>query len=424
MSERAAVQRLLKLLSSSVLDQAILSGANFVIGLLLIRYSTDAQYGYYVLALNGLLLLVSLQSSFIVTPMLIRMHAPEAPSQPELIGGVWRDQRRYLALSAVIGSLTGLIAWATGVLQGEATAVLIAALLCLPAALFREFFRGMLLNRKRPIEVLIADGVYVVGLLAGAVLAIQFASAAVVALATSALAALICGLMLLRSLGGEVDHAAPAGRVRELAGLGAWSSAGSIIHWTFNQGYAFMAAAILDVTAVAALAAARLLLMPVNLIAGGLQRQLLPIAAGWLQTHGARQTLLRMIAFSLSLAAFSTVYAVGVWLLRDMIFVDLMRKPYANRDQLLLWWSLIFTVTVARDPLMYPLVLREKFRQLTWLTLGCALLALLVSWLGMQWAHEVGALYGVLLGEIGSLLGIVYLARRQLREENRHPHDA
>lgn len=417
MSERGAVQRLLKLLSSSILDQAILSGANFVIGLLLIRYSTDAQYGYYVLALNGLLLLVSLQSSFIITPMLIRMHAPEAPSQRQLIGGVWRDQRRYLLLSAGIGALAGGLAWTSGALQGDAAAVLIAALLSLPAALFREYFRGMLLNRKRPIEVLVADAVYVAGLLVGAVLAIQFAAAAVIALATSALAALICGLLLLRALGDEVDHRAPGGRVRELAGLGAWSSAGSVIHWTFTQGYAFMAAAILDVTAVAALAAARLLLMPVNLLAGGLQRQLLPIAAGWLQVHGASRTLLRMLAFSLSLAAFSAFYAGIIWLLRDFIFVDLMRKPFAHRDELLFWWSVIFTVTVARDPLMYLLVLREKFRSLTWLTLGCALLALLVSWLGMLWQQEVGALYGVLLGEICSLLGIALLVRQQLRDE-------
>ena len=63
-----ADSRLLRLFSSAVIDQALLSATNFAVGLLLIRYTSDADYGQYVLAFNALLLITSFQGALIGGP--------------------------------------------------------------------------------------------------------------------------------------------------------------------------------------------------------------------------------------------------------------------------------------------------------------------------------------------------------------------
>ena len=62
-----------RLLSSAVVSQALLSAASFAIGLMLIRRTSDLQYGYYILASSAILLLVSLQNAFFNPPLAIRM---------------------------------------------------------------------------------------------------------------------------------------------------------------------------------------------------------------------------------------------------------------------------------------------------------------------------------------------------------------
>jgi len=49
--------RAIRTLGTGLVMQALLSGANFAVGLILIRRTNDLQYSYYVLATNALLLL-------------------------------------------------------------------------------------------------------------------------------------------------------------------------------------------------------------------------------------------------------------------------------------------------------------------------------------------------------------------------------
>jgi hypothetical protein len=50
---------------NAVAAKALLSIGNFVVSLILLRFGSDAQFGFYVLALNGVMLLVSIQSAFV-----------------------------------------------------------------------------------------------------------------------------------------------------------------------------------------------------------------------------------------------------------------------------------------------------------------------------------------------------------------------
>ncbi len=51
----ASAQRLLRLFSTAVVDQVVLSGASFLVGFLLIRRTSDFDYGMFVLVQSAII---------------------------------------------------------------------------------------------------------------------------------------------------------------------------------------------------------------------------------------------------------------------------------------------------------------------------------------------------------------------------------
>jgi O-antigen/teichoic acid export membrane protein len=100
-----------------------------------------------------------------------------------------------------------------------------------------------------------------------------------------------------------------------------------------------------------------------------------------------------------------------LWWGRDWVFDVLLRKRFAERDTMLLMWGAIFLLMVLRDQLSCALSANSRFRALTLLTLGCAVLSLTATGLGMQRWGASGALAGLLAGELASLVGMAALVR-------------
>lgn len=406
---------LTRLFGSSIIDQALLSAANFAVGLMLIRYSSETQYGYYILAFNAMMLLTTLQGTFICTPLVIRLPVLETAEKQQWLGSLLRDQYRLGLIGGVLAGALTLLAWWFKLLDADTMPVLLAAIALILAALYREYFRGVLLMYRRPHGVLAADALYAAGLLGSCLLAVTQPAAASYMLLAAAFCALISGLWLRAQLRDDIDPSAAPGRLREIAHIGFWAASGGVIYWLFNQGYSFLTAATLDLTAVAALAATRLILMPINLISAGMQKQLMPLASEWMHQLGARRTLKRLLLFSLGMFAATLLYAAVAWLCKDWIFLSLMRKDFAQRDTLLLLWCVLFLIMVVREPPMLLLVMRRRFQSLSVATLGGALLALGVCYLGMLAWGPWGAIVGIICGELAYSLAIAWMIRQELR---------
>ncbi|MBC7983393.1 MAG: capsular biosynthesis protein, partial [Candidatus Obscuribacterales bacterium] len=248
----------------------------------------------------------------------------------------------------------------------------------------------------------------------GVYLAIRAPLPSIAALAALTAAALVSGFLLGKALWHYEPWTVGAPSVlRAIAPLAAWSTAGASVHWLFSQGYAYLAANVLDITAVAAIAATRLMMMPVNLLSTGIGALMLPLTVGWLQQHGPAVVLRRLGLFALALSGVAVCYFALLWVLRDFIFAEVLRKQFAQRDQLLLLWSGAFFLMTARDQLIYLLVARERFRQLTLIAFVSATISLAASYFAMRRYGVIGAPLGVLVGEIINLTGIVLLSLRQ-----------
>lgn len=414
----AGRSRWLKLFSSAVIDQALLSAANFLVGLLLIRNCSDEDYGHYVLGFTALLLLTGLQGAYIGGPLAVLAPRQSPERKRQMLASLYQQSGRWttriaLGLAVLSGGLglAGLLSPLLAVL---------AAVYCAVAAfaLQREYLRTGLMIYERPQAVLRADLVYVAVLLAGvAAAALLTRPAAPWAFAAMALAALAGAVLARRELArspglhGEELH----GLWRELAPLGGWAMAGWLVYWSFSQGYNYVVAGTLDLAAVAALNAVRLLLMPANLMVTGIKQLLLPMAARWHQSLGLDSMLRRLLAFAAVVMLLSLIYFGLLWLLRDWVFAVLLKKQFADRDQMLLLWMLMFLLSGVRDLLMTALLVREQFRSMTGLSTVAALLSLLTCWLGTLHYGAAGAILGLVLGEAINLVGVLWLIARERR---------
>ncbi len=404
-----------RLLSSAVLSQALLSAASFAVGLLLIRHTAAAQYGYYILATNAIALLASLQNAFFGPSLAMRLNRLDLAGRTQLVGGLYAGQRQLLRIGAVVLLALAAALWAAGVLDAQTGPLVITTALVASALLLREYFRLVLLAYRRPHDVLRTDVVYVAMMLAGVWLATWSPAAATGAVFALGLAAATSAFLLAQALRRHEpwDDEQAHGVLRSIAPLAAWSTAGAAIHWAFSQGTLYLVAGTLDVTAVAAIAATRLLLMPVNLLSTGIGSLMLPLASGWLHRHGAGVLLRRLGWFALALTVVTGCYFAPLWLARDWIFTVVFKKQVEARDQLLLLWGLVFLVIVVRDQLGYLLAAQGRFRAMTLLTLVSAVISLVASYVGMLRLGVTGALVGILAGELLSLSGTVVLSLRR-----------
>jgi O-antigen/teichoic acid export membrane protein len=409
--------------SSAVTMQALLSATSLIVGLILIRLTSDQQYGYYILVLNSLALLTGLQNAYIQPPMVMRMISATTAERADLIGGLYLGQRRVMSRAALAAATAIAIAWVAHLISPPLALLLIAAVTAALATSYREFFRMVLLAYRLPNAVLKADAIYVVVLMLGAAAATLTPAPAAAAAATLGLAALAGGQALSKALWRHEPwnpHAAP-GMLREMAPLGSWSTAGCGAHWAFSQGYNYVVAGALDVTAVAALAATRLLMMPINLLSSGIGSLMLPTASGWLHAHGAAVVFRRLLMIATALATLALCYCGVLWLVRDWIFTRVMHKQFAHADLLIALWSCVFLVMVFRDQLLYLPGACGLFRSLTLTTGTSAVISLGIGYVAIRQVGLIGAPLAVLAGELVNVLCIVYLSLRQIRLPARIP---
>ena len=411
----------LKLMSGAVGVQIALSASNFLVGLLLIRRTSDAQYGYYVLIGTAVLLATTIQGSFIQPPMINRLTRADQPGRANLIGGLYHDQRRLVPFVTILTALCAAGLWLAGRLDFDDAAIIVAGTAAVIMALYREFFRMVLFAYRRPNDILKADLIYCLLLIASAAAATLVMHAAAAAAFGLALSALVGRLLLARALWRHEpwNPDSPRGTLRSMAHDGIWSAFGGGTHWLFSQGYSYLVAGMIDVSAVAALAATRLLVMPVSLLSVGIGTLMLPTASRWNHDHAADTVLRRLTLFAVGLSTVAGCYLFVAWLAREWIFDSVLRKHFDHCDLLLLLWSAISVVTVFRDQLLYFLVTRAQFRSTSSLTFASAVISYVVSLIAMGRMGAAGSLTGLLSGEVFNVAGIVVLS---LREARRLPH--
>jgi O-antigen/teichoic acid export membrane protein len=403
---------LIKQFSTTVIDQVVLSGANFIIGFLLIRRTSDIDYGMFVLVQSAITLVISAQMAWLSGPLAVTAPAKPAALKRLMIGAVEASQRRFLrrlAAVALLGPIVGFLLhyWT----RLEAVVVALGIIACL-AALQREYLRGVLLIYARPQSMLRADMLYVVVLLSGALLAAYGPKPAVVwAVAALVAAALVGQAAAHHSLSRNPGFVTGDATLfwLEMRPLAVWATIGAMTYWIYNQSYNYILASRINLTAVADVNAARLLLMPTIVLTVGVKALLVPTAAAWLAESSIGRLIRRLLWFATGIAALDLIYCGAVWTFRDWLSHDLMHKSIGDRDRLLILWAVLSLIALYRDLLQTGLFALRKFRSLAGVTAASAIVSLSIVWLGIKVWGPAAALIGQVAGESINLGGVVVL---------------
>ena len=413
---------LFKQFSTTVFDQIVLSGANFLVGLMLIRHTGDTDYGMYVLVQAAIALLISGQMAWLSSPLAVLAPAKSWADRRIMIGAIDVSMRGFLrrvALAAMLVPVAGFLLHVWSALEAAVIAGAVVASWC---ALQREYLRSVLLVYARPDSMLRADLISIAVLLGGVSVVVYGGKPAVLWAIAALIASALAGeAAARRSLNASPGFAAgdPKPFWHEMRPLGTWATIGALTYWVYNQSYNYVLAMRIDLTAVADVNATRLLLMPTIVLTVGIKSLLVPTASGWLAESSIRRLIERLLMFATAIAMLDLAYCAVLWVTRDWLTHDLMHKTIGNRDLLLLLWAALSLIALYRDLLQTGLFALRKFKSLAGVTAVSAVVSLTIMWLCIKSWGPAAALIGQVAGEAVNLAGVVLLLAMAHREDGR-----
>jgi O-antigen/teichoic acid export membrane protein len=411
--------RSFRLFSSSILDQVLLSATNFLVGFLLIRFANDQDYALYILVQSAVLLVTSMHNAWLMGPLSVL--APKLPVNERwlTVGSIKLTQRRWLARILPLLLLVPLAGYLINALSSSLAVVSALGIVAAWMAMRREFLRNVLLIYSRPNTLLGVDTVYALCLLAGVVAVILIGKQVVIgATGALAVASWASGFAAHRYLGTDPGwrEETTVSIWRDIGRLGFWAVLGSTIWWFLGQSYSYMLATRLDLTAVANVNVARLLVAPMFVLTIGVGSLLAPTAATWYAEVGIRALVRRLLLFLLVVGFIEIAYFSIVWICRDWLLVTALHKHIQDRDRLLILWGIVAIIALCRDVLQCGLFALGKFRSLAWQVGVSTAIALAVMWFGIQWWSAAAVVFGQIVGEIIDLGFIIRLLRSEVRE--------
>lgn len=408
---------------ASVIDQALLSGLSFLIGLALIRFASKETYGLYSQLYGVGLLTTTLLGALIGSAL--NTLAARLPAD-ERSRFVARTARLQWLASAVLAVIAGTAVGATTSLVGLTKSPVLLGL-SFTAFIFaqgsREYCRTALFIESRADAVARMDLVFVLATILGASVFLVAGDISVhlifLLLATSnGISSLWFSATLWRGAPQEVNWEKYRTDARRLWSLSRWAVIGSVVGWLGNNSYLYFAGAMAGVAALAELNAARLLLIPIVIV-----------GMAWVTV--ARPAMGQMIANSENkkLRAFvwkSTVvmegFALGYVALLLISFPWLIGPVFGDKysgvTDLILLWGLYFSVNVARNVGTVLLTSYGTFSDMFWQGI-VSLMILLAATLALTPVFGVaGALSAMILVELWELVvNYAYMLPRARRQQ-------
>ena len=124
------------------IDQAILSGLNFLIAIVLIKTVSKPEYGYYSIFFSIILFIGSIQNAIINAPLAVLLITKKVDEKRKYVGSLFFGQNLLLFPLAFIGIIGGIITLYFNLLESSVSAIIVAISLASIGILCREFLRA------------------------------------------------------------------------------------------------------------------------------------------------------------------------------------------------------------------------------------------------------------------------------------------
>lgn len=236
--------------SWALLDQCIVSAANFLTIYLFARYLGTSDFGTFALAHTGLLLLTSMQNALLIQPHNVLGAGLAQPEYQRFTSALLLAQVIFCAaVCAALGAIGLLV---SGLGSPRAGSVLIALAISAVPWMGQEFARRVLYTRGESRPAAINDAVtYGLQLLGAIILVSLWADrpeTALFVLGGSSLVGALLGLWQLRNhvrFGGQEGNGGYARTWKEVWNFGKWLIAQNTTVWFGAQGHSWVVGILL-----------------------------------------------------------------------------------------------------------------------------------------------------------------------------------
>ncbi len=388
---------------AALLDQILNSGTGFVVGVWLIRHAPSADYGLFVLANAAVFLALGFVHAVVAIPMGVVTPKRPPSDQPDFIGSLAVGQFALWLPAVALLAAGAATAHGLGWLDPRTAGVTYVTLLLGLASAGREFFRQAFFIVGTPWLTLAIDGLFsllwVVSVVGWTATAEYPAEATLLASAVASVLAAVGGASLLRwHLGGHLR--ARLVDLYSLVDAAKWGVPGMLMSWVQNQGFFYILGALRGASAVADVAAARLLLVPIAMLITAVESVLRPRAAAATARGELDAMSTRILHLTLLAASAATAYAIAVFLARNFIVTEVLHKSITNLTFLVIAWALVFLCQIWRMNIWVVLQAQERFRAVFHLTLWRGAASLVSGTIGIVAFDAPGIVLGLAFGEL------------------------
>lgn len=407
----------------AISDQGLISGSNFLLNLLLARWLTPEEYGAYVLAISGFMLIAALHQALLMEPMVVFGPARYSGVQRRYLSSVLWLNGWFAAAAALVLAGATFIAFAAGNRNwGTTTAGMIGAVPCI---LLFWLIRGACYLRFRP--ELAALGALIYALIVSAsVMVFHFIGllSPLSAILAMGLASLIVSCSLLPKLKADMPHSAGGPAVwevrKEHLGYGRWAMAAGVSSWVGENVWYWIIGLYVGVADVGALRAMGNLTLPMAHLVGALSRLTLPHVSEVLKKEGVpamRRVVYRMLGISL---AASLVYLLIMVVYHRSIVAILYQGKFVDKAYLAVWLVGGFVVWVGSNSFYIGLRAMQAPSAIFSATGAAAVVAVVAAIVAGYFYGLSGIAAGVVLSSMTSLI----VSWRQFRSRTESKFEA
>ncbi len=415
------IQRLLARYSHinwALADQALVSGVNFLTGIILARFLGIAEFGIFSFAWMAVLFINNQQASIIISPMM-SIGPKQTPSEaPAYFGAVIVQQLIFSFLAALMVFLSVKLGgiYFTDWKLDKLAVPLASALFFF---LLQDFLRRYFFTRGKAATAFINDIVSYLGqlLLLGGLTKIYQLDGAIALwiIALTSAVAVIVGILTLGTVTFDRTLYWPV-TVRHWQSS-SWITVSGLLQWVGSQGVIAITGAMLGAASLGGIRAVLNLVAPVNIIMQAMQNTL-PVGASKALHNQGHEGLVRYlkrqtINIVIVVSAISLLATVFSGMLIELIY----GQSFVAFSYLVKWQSLY----VILGALIAPLLIYFRAIERTRSFFSCAAVATIFSLTAMMLfikRFQEGAVYaGLLCNQVVMLLLLAHAIRGLLTEK-------
>ena len=391
------------------IDQAFLSGLNFLISIVLIKIVSKPEYGYYSIFFSIILFMASIQTAVINTPLAVLLITKKGDEKRSYVGSLFFGQNLFLFPLALIGVIGGLVTWYFSLLEPSLSEIIIAISLAFIGILLREFLRAHFYADEIPKTVLIIDVLYVILFIIIGYLAYIFSQLNV---ATTffimGLSSFLVGIFFIKRNKWNFSRSDIKFSYSENWKYGKWALFGVTVTHIQTYSYLYLLGIIVSSAAVADVSAARLLLMPLVLAQEGWSKVILPHGSKLRETNRLPRLLKEQVIVSIAFILIVMTLVIILLFFKPLLLNIILSDKYANSFDYIFYWGVIFAMGFISLNASFGLQVLKDFELISKINFVTMVITVLLAYLLIYSNGNQGGLVALLIGQTVSALLLWY----------------